>query len=72
MGNCVSALAQQYSSATPASPLLHFLKQKYGAVQKVITSTSFIINIFVELRNLEVACNRAVSVLRCHSECGLM
>jgi len=43
VGGCVSALAQQYSAATPASPLLHFVKQKYGAAQKVITSSSFII-----------------------------
>jgi len=42
MGDCVSALARQYSSATPASRLLHFLKQKYGAFQKVVTSASFI------------------------------
>jgi len=55
MRDCVSALAQQYSSATPASPLLHFLMQKYGAVQNVITSTSFIINFFVELRKSEIA-----------------
>jgi hypothetical protein len=55
VGDCVSALAQQYSSATPASPLLHFLKQKYDAVQKVITSTSFIIFFFFfELRKCEI------------------
>jgi hypothetical protein len=51
---CVSALAQQYSSATLASPLLHFLEQKRSSVQKVISSTSFITQfLLVELRNSE-------------------